>query len=194
MRPRVYGLAKSSEGLAFPRPGREPLAERIDRTELAERSRAVPVAEGHGDAIEVVACGSPLPGASVPRGRRSRPRSARTPPEAAAIHRPSSTAGYHDNAEATHALFDGDRLETGDLAYFAGGEVYPTGRITDVVIGGGRNIHPHELEAAIGERVLAGLKHRLMAPEAAAEAIRAHAEESAITSATSGSAGWSSSC
>ncbi|MDE0059773.1 MAG: AMP-binding protein [Defluviicoccus sp.] len=162
----VYGLAESSVGLAFPRPGRGLLAERIDRTELAERSRALPVAEGHGDAVEIVACGSPLPGhqlrvvdeagREVPERRQGRLQ----------FTGPSSTAGYHDNAEATRGLFDGDWLETGDLAYIAGGEVYPTGRIKDVVIRGGRNIHPHELEAAIGD--LPGIRRGCVAVFAAA--------------------------
>ena len=167
----VYGLAESSVGLAFPRPGRGLLAERIDRTELAERSRAVPVAAGHGDAIEVVACGSPLPGhqfrvvdesgREVPERRQGRLQ----------FTGPSATVGYHDNARATRDLFDGDWLETGDLAYVAGGEVYPTGRIKDVIIRGGRNIHPHELEAAIGD--LPGIRRGCVAVFAAAGPDRA---------------------
>ena len=167
----VYGLAESSVGLAFPRPGRGLLAERIDRTELAERSHAVPVAAGHGDAIEVVACGSPLPGhqfrvvdesgREVPERRQGRLQ----------FIGPSATAGYHDNAQATRDLFDGDWLETGDLAYIAGGEVYPTGRIKDVIIRGGRNIHPHELEAAVGD--LPGIRRGCVAVFAAAGPDRA---------------------
>ncbi len=167
----VYGLAESSVGLAFPRPGRGLLAERIDRTELTERSRAVPVAAGHGDAIEVVACGSPLPGhqfrvvdesgREVPERRQGRLQ----------FTGPSATVGYHENAEATRGLFDGDWLETGDLAYIAGGEVYPTGRIKDVIIRGGRNIHPHELEAAIGD--LPGIRRGCVAAFAAAGPDRA---------------------
>ncbi len=167
----VYGLAESSVGLAFPRPGRGLLAERIDRTELTERSRAVPVAAAHGDAIEVVACGSPLPGhqfrvvdesgREVPERRQGRLQ----------FTGPSATVGYHDNAQATRDLFDGDWLETGDLAYVAGGEVYPTGRIKDVIIRGGRNIHPHELEAAIGD--LPGIRRGCVAAFAAAGPDRA---------------------
>ncbi len=167
----VYGLAESSVGLAFPRPGRGLLAERIDRTELAEHSRAVPVTTGHGDAIEVVACGSPLPGhqfrvvdesgREVPERRQGRLQ----------FTGPSATVGYHANARATRDLFDGDWLETGDLAYVAGGEVYPTGRIKDVVIRGGRNIHPHELEAAIGD--LPGIRRGCVAVFAAAGPDRA---------------------
>ena len=167
----VYGLAECSVGLAFPRPGRGLLAERIDRTELTERSRAVPVTPGHGDAIEVVACGSPLPGHQF----RAVDESGREVPERRQgrlqFTGPSATAGYHDNPRATRELFDGDWLETGDLAYVAGGEVFPTGRIKDVIIRGGRNIHPHELEAAIGD--LPGIRRGCVAVFAAAGPDRA---------------------
>ena len=162
----VYGLAESSVGLAFPKPGRGLLAERVHRTELTERSRAVPVTTGDDDAIEVVACGSPLPGhqfrvvdesgREVPERRQGRLQ----------FTGPSATVGYHENARATRDLFDGDWLEAGDLAYVAGGEVYPTGRIKDVIIRGGRNIHPHELEAAIGN--LPGIRRGCVAVFAAA--------------------------
>ncbi len=162
----VYGLAESSVGLAFPKTGRGLLAERVDRTELTERSRAVPVTTEHSDAIEVVACGSPLPGHQF----RVIDESGREVPERSQgrlqFTGPSSTVGYHENAQATRDLFDGDWLETGDLAYVAGGEVYPTGRIKDVIIRGGRNIHPHELEAAIGD--LPGIRHGCVAVFAAA--------------------------
>ena len=167
----VYGLAESSVGLAFPRPGRGLLAERIDRAGLTERLRAVPVAAGHGEAVEVVACGSPLPGHQF----RVVDESGREMPERRQgrlqFTGPSATVGYHENAEATRGLFDGDWLETGDLAYIAGGEVYPTGRIKDVIIRGGRNIHPHELEAAIGD--LPGIRRGCVAAFAAAGPDRA---------------------
>jgi 1-acyl-sn-glycerol-3-phosphate acyltransferase len=162
----VYGLAESSVGLAFPKAGRGLLAERVDRTELTERSRAVPVTTEHSDAIEVVACGSPLPGHQF----RVVDDAGREVPERCQgrlqFTGPSSTVGYHENAQATRDLFDGNWLETGDLAYVAGGEVYPTGRIKDVIIRGGRNIHPHELEAAIGD--LPGIRRGCVAVFAAA--------------------------
>ena len=37
------------------------------------------------------------------------------------------------------------------MGYEAGGELYITGRVKDVVIRAGRNIHPHELEQSVGE-------------------------------------------
>ncbi|HEY9857312.1 MAG TPA: 1-acyl-sn-glycerol-3-phosphate acyltransferase, partial [Stenomitos sp.] len=42
-------------------------------------------------------------------------------------------------------------LDSGDLAYFAKGDVYVTGRVKDVIIRGGRHLFPYELEEAIGD-------------------------------------------
>lgn len=64
---------------------------------------------------------------------------------------PSATSGYFRNAEATAALFHDGWLDTGDLGYIADGELYVTGRVKDIIIKAGRNVHPEELEAAVGE-------------------------------------------
>jgi 1-acyl-sn-glycerol-3-phosphate acyltransferase len=69
---------------------------------------------------------------------------------------PSSTSGYYRDAEKTQNLFEGDWLDSGDLAYMANGEVYITGRIKDIIIRAGRNIYPHELEEAVG--LIAGIR------------------------------------
>ncbi len=67
-----------------------------------------------------------------------------------AEHRSCRVTG--DDPEATaQALRDG-RLHTGDLGYFAGGELYLVGRIKDMVIIGGRNLFPEDVERC-AERV-----------------------------------------
>src|SRR5690606_19285819 len=55
------------------------------------------------------------------------------------------------NPAASAALFDGDWLVTGDYAYLAGGELHVTGRSKDLIIRGGRNFYPYDLERAVGE-------------------------------------------
>ena len=40
-------------------------------------------------------------------------------------------------------------LDSGDRAYRAAGDVYVTGRVKDIVIRGGRNLYPQEIEAAV---------------------------------------------
>ena len=41
-------------------------------------------------------------------------------------------------------------MDTGDYGYIAEGDIYITGRIKDTIIRAGRNIHPYELEEAVG--------------------------------------------
>jgi fatty-acyl-CoA synthase len=57
--------------------------------------------------------------------------------------------GYYHRPDATQeALVDGFYL-TGDFGYMAEGEVYITGRKKDIMIIGGRNVYPQDLERVI---------------------------------------------
>jgi 1-acyl-sn-glycerol-3-phosphate acyltransferase len=147
----VYGLAEAAVGLAFPPLGRGPLIDHIRRAPFASRGQALPAREPGSDTLEFVACGQPLPGYQIrivdpaghelPERREGRLQ----------FRGPSATSGYFRNPDATRRLFDGDWLDSGDLAYVAGGDVYLTGRSKDIIIRGGRNLYPYELEEAVGE-------------------------------------------
>ncbi|HET7211793.1 MAG TPA: AMP-binding protein [Methyloceanibacter sp.] len=146
----VYGLAENAVGLAFPARIRAPLIDRVDRAALSGRARAVPAAAGDTNALEIVACGSPLPGheirivgATGELGEREEGR--------LQWRGPSATQGYFDNPAKTRELFDGDWLNSGDRAYIAGGDVYITGRSKDIIIRAGRNIYPAGIEEAAGD-------------------------------------------
>jgi 1-acyl-sn-glycerol-3-phosphate acyltransferase len=147
----VYGLAENSVGLAFPRPGRPPIVDRIQRDALADRGEAVPAPEEDPNALEFVACGQPLPNHQIrivdDTGR-----------EVGERHQgrlqfcgPSATRGYFRNETKTRELFAGKWLDSNDLAYIAGGDVFITGRIKDLIIRAGRNIHPQEVEETVGK-------------------------------------------
>ena len=62
----------------------------------------------------------------------------------------SVTPGYYKREAATAALFHDDWLCTGDLAYLLGGQLVLCGRIKDVIIVGGRNVVPEDIERAVG--------------------------------------------
>ncbi|MDW5609722.1 AMP-binding protein [Mycolicibacterium sp. D5.8-2] len=152
----VYGLAESSVGLAFPPLGRGPLIDGVDRDAFVRSGRANPAKPGEHAALRFVACGRPLPGHEIrivdATGRELGDRR-----EGRIEFRgPSATAGYFHNADATRSLFHGSWLDTGDLGYVADADLYVTGRVKDVIIRAGRNLHPAELEEAVGD--LAGIR------------------------------------
>jgi fatty-acyl-CoA synthase len=61
------------------------------------------------------------------------------------------TPGYNKRPDATEASFDGDWLKTGDLAYLLDGQLVVCGRIKDVIIVGGRNVFPEDVERAVAD-------------------------------------------
>ncbi|MEZ5590722.1 MAG: AMP-binding protein [Gammaproteobacteria bacterium] len=153
----VYGLAECSVGLALPAAGRGLKVDRIQREALSRRGVAVavepPAADQHEDGqdtLEIPACGHALSGHEiriVDEANRELPerREGRLQ-----FRGPSATQGYLNNPQANARLFTGDWLESGDRAYLAAGDVYITGRVKDMIIRGGRNIYPYELEQAVG--------------------------------------------
>lgn len=77
---------------------------------------------------------------------------------------PSVTAGYwgreRESDESFRAFTADDRgpfLRTGDLGFTDGGELFVTGRMKDVMIINGQNVHPPEVELAC-ERAVKGLR------------------------------------
>ncbi|MGB5965146.1 MAG: AMP-binding protein [Sulfurimonadaceae bacterium] len=147
----VYGLAESSVGLAFPPMWRGAVVDRIERDTFMHDQKALPTEEKEAHVLHFVSSGLPLPGHQIrvvdllghelPDRREGRLE----------FRGPSATTGYYGEAEKTAQLFDGEWLDTGDLAYIANGELYITGRIKDIIIRAGRNIYPDELEKAIGD-------------------------------------------
>jgi acyl carrier protein len=145
----VYGLAESSVGLAFPPLEREPLIDRVDRESLTTRGVAeIAGAEGQTP-LEIAACGQPLPDHEIrivdEAGRElGERREGRLE-----FRGPSTTSGYFRNEEKTRALFHDGWLDSGDRAYMAGGDVFITGRVKDIIIRAGRHLYPQEIEEAV---------------------------------------------
>jgi acyl carrier protein len=147
----VYGLAECSVGLAFTPPGRAWRVDSLDRGVFARDARAVPAKADDPAPLKVVGCGYVLPGHDL---RVVDAAGLELPDcnEGQLLFRgPSATSGYYRNPEATKALFAGEWVNTGDRAYMSHGMVFITGREKDVIIKGGRNITPYELEEAIGD-------------------------------------------
>ena len=59
--------------------------------------------------------------------------------------------GYYNRADLTAKAFHDGWYLTGDLGYIADGELYITGRKKDLIIVGGKNIYPQDLESLASE-------------------------------------------
>jgi len=151
----VYGLAEAALAVTVPPLNRGPLVDRIERETFTVQGRAVPAALGDETAIAFVSSGKVLPGHEVcivdERGDEVPDRT-----EGFLWFRgPSATAGYYRNPKATEALLPrgpatapGEYawVNSGDRAYRTDGEFFVTGRVKDIIIKGGRNLYPHEVE------------------------------------------------
>ena len=147
----VYGLAEATLGVAFTPVGRGPLVERVSRNVLERDRRAEPAEPDDVAALQVVSSGVPIPGFEVRTVDDSGRETAERVEGRLQFRGPSTTSGYFRDRAATAALFDGDWLESGDLAYITSGEVFITGRVKDVVIRAGRNLYPYDFEQAAGD-------------------------------------------
>ncbi|HVP30962.1 MAG TPA: AMP-binding protein [Myxococcota bacterium] len=147
----VYGLAESSVALTVPPIGRGPRVDRIAREQFQARREASPAAADDPNPLRFVACGRPIPGHEVrvvdPAGRVLPDRI-----EGRIEFRgPSVTSGYFHRPEATRAVMHEGWMDSGDLGYFADGELFVTGRRKDMIIKAGRNLYPQEVEEVVGE-------------------------------------------
>jgi len=151
----VYGLAEASLGVTFPPLDRAPRVERVQREAFTAQGRAVPASADDESAIAFVSVGKTFPGHEVKIvDEQGNEVSERT--EGFLWFRgPSSTSGYFENPAATAKLMpqgpvgpDGGYpwLNSGDRAFQADGEIFITGRVKDIIIKGGRNLYPHEVE------------------------------------------------
>ncbi|KAA2252915.1 fatty acyl-AMP ligase [Solihabitans fulvus] len=145
----AYGMAEATLAVAFAPLFTGLSVDVIDAEALAGEHRAVPVTEdGDRQVRSFPLLGPPLPGIEVQTvdgsGRvlgdrevgQLRLRGAAVTPEYLTVRGPVSTQ-------------DADGwLDTGDEGYTVDGQVVVCGRIKDVIIMGGRNIYPTDIERA----------------------------------------------
>ncbi len=151
----VYGLSEAALAVTFAPLGRSFAAVHFERPSLepGETAREAPAAAADGApdpgrGRELVSVGSPLPGFELEvRDDRRRPLTAGTVGRIW-IRGPSIMEGYLGRPRATARALVGGWLDTGDLGFLSGGELYLTGRAKDLVILRGRNYGPEEIEAA----------------------------------------------
>jgi len=146
----AFGMAEVAIGGAFPEPLSGLRTDTVDRRVLESERYASPATATTPETRDFAILGRPLPGLEMrivdpATGRVLRERDVGE----LEIRGTSVTPGYYRNPEATAAAFHAGWLRTGDLAYMLGGELVLCGRIKDVIILGGRNVFPEDVERAV---------------------------------------------
>jgi fatty-acyl-CoA synthase len=147
----VYGLAEAAAALTVPPLARGPWVERVARKPFERAGEARPAPPEDSNPLRFVSCGRALPEHEVrivdTEGRPMRERLTGR----VQVRGPSVTAGYFRNPEATRAVLQDGWMDSGDLGYLAEGELFITGRQKDLIIKGGRNLYPQEVEEIVGD-------------------------------------------
>ena len=142
----AYGLAENTLTVSARRPGEGPRFDAIDRDALERDGRACVAGEGASSTVASV--GRPLPGHEVAiRGADGESLGERRVGEIV-VRGASVMHGYLPGTEGESALTADGGLLTGDLGYVADGELFVVGRRKDVIIRGGRNYFPQDIEDA----------------------------------------------
>jgi len=145
----VYGMAEATLAISFPVPGTGMQCDTVDRAAL-EHERVARPATGEG-ARRLALLGRTLRDIDL---RVCDPDTGALLPDRAVgeieLRGTSITPGYYRRPDVTEATIRDGWLRTGDLGYLVDGEVVVCGRIKDVIIVGGRNVYPEEIERAAG--------------------------------------------
>ncbi|HJV55177.1 MAG TPA: AMP-binding protein [Methylomirabilota bacterium] len=145
----VYGLAEASVALTIP-PPRAPRVDTIARTTFQEGGRALAASPDERAPLSFVSCGPPLPRHEIRVVDRDGRLLGERVEGRIEFRGPSVTEGYWRNPAATRAARHDGWMDSGDLGYWADGELYVTGRQKDLIIKAGRNLYPQEVEDIVG--------------------------------------------
>ena len=150
-----YGLAESTGGATYAAHDAPRLIyETVDRDALEQRGVALPLAAGQApddpDRVAtprtavIASVGAAWPGSSVIiHDDTGSPVPDGTVGEIM-LATPARFDGYHNNVEATAAVFAGDLLRTGDLGYTRAGQLFWIGRKQERLTSRGRKLDPSE--------------------------------------------------
>jgi acyl-CoA synthetase (AMP-forming)/AMP-acid ligase II len=140
----VYGLAEATLAVTFSEIGRGFSSTRFAREGLNGQGRVVEDSEGR----EVVSVGRPVPGFEISIRDANRRELGAGEVGHVWARGPTVMDCYLGLPEATHEALHEGWLDTGDLGFFHGGELYVCGRAKELIIVRGKNHSPVEIEQA----------------------------------------------
>jgi fatty-acyl-CoA synthase len=148
----AFGMAEVAIAGTFPEPMSGLRTDAVDRRVREAERYAAPVDPDSDGARHLAILGRPVLGLEI---RVVDPLTGAVLDEREVgeleLRGTSVTPGYYRRPDANAELFHDGWLRTGDLAYLVGGEMVMCGRIKDMIIVGGRNVFPEDIERALAD-------------------------------------------
>lgn len=138
----TFAVTQSSD--VFP-----PMIEKVDRERFLSHGEAVPVGDSGAPSLELMSGGGALLGTEV---KVVDPQGADLPERRIgeiAIRSDSLFSGYFRDPESTSSVLRDGWYFSGDLGYRAEGHLFVTGRKKDLIIIGGANYYPQDIERIV---------------------------------------------
>jgi len=141
-----YAMAENVFGVTQSQLGRLPVVEEIDREAfMVDRVARSPL-DGR-PSMKMMSSGRPLENVEV----KVMDETGNEVPDRVigelALHSDCILSGYFNRPDLTEKVFRDGWYLTGDYGYISNGEVFVSGRKKDMIIVGGKNIYPQDLES-----------------------------------------------
>lgn len=152
----AYGLAEATLAVSFADPGQGLQMDVIETEALETGNRAVPIPEGDPrrdteSARSFAILGSPLTGLEVTVVDDSGAAVSEREVGEIKVRGEAVTPGYLTVDGPMSTLDDSGWFATGDIGYLIGDQIVICGRSKDVIIMGGKNIYPTDVERAVSD-------------------------------------------
>jgi fatty-acyl-CoA synthase len=142
-----YAMAENTFAVTQSPLGQPPRVDWVHLQKLQEKKQAVPISTDAPEATSLVSCGLPIPGADIAIvDEAGRPLPERHVGEII-VRSNSILKEYYRRPDLTQQAIRNDWYHTGDMGYMAEGQLYVSGRKKELIIVGGKNIYPQDLEA-----------------------------------------------
>jgi len=147
----AYGMAEATLFVTATPIDEPPAVDWVQTRALREERRAVPAPPEAAGSTPMTSCGFPIEGAEIGivdhEGRRLPDRHVGE----IVVRADCLFSGYYLRPDLDAKALQSGWYFTGDMGYLADGQLYVSGRKDDLIIVGGKNIYPHDLEAVANE-------------------------------------------
>jgi acyl-CoA synthetase (AMP-forming)/AMP-acid ligase II len=142
-----YAMAENTFAVTQTASQNPPELDWVNIATLQEQRQAIEAEPKSEGAAAVVSCGAPIVGTQIRIVDEARQILVEREVGEIAIQSDCMLSEYHQRPELTAEVIVDGWYYTGDMGYLAGGELYVTGRKKDLIIVGGKNVYPQDLEA-----------------------------------------------